>query len=118
MADASCSSSAGCTEEYIQEISQRYCRQAQVALEDENKMRELIQELEIRGCSKAADTIEHSQFSLWNYRTFPISHQRRIRTTNGLERIKKQLKRRTRVLGAFPSDQLFMRLGAPIQKMI
>jgi len=83
-------------------------------LEDENKMQELIQELESRGYSKAADTIERFQFSLWNYRTFPTSHQRRIRTTNGLERINKELKRRTRVVGAFPSDQSFMRLGVSI----
>lgn len=85
-----------------------------VALEDEKKMQELIQELESRGYSKAADTIERFQFSLWNYRTFPISHQRRIRTTNGLERINKELKRRTRVVGAFPSDQSFMRLSVSI----
>jgi len=83
-------------------------------LDDENKMQELIQELESRGYSKAADTIERFQFSLWNYRTFPTSHQRRIRTTNGLERINKELKRRTRVVGAFPSDQSFMRLGVSI----
>lgn len=85
-----------------------------VALEDKNKMQELILELENRGYSKAADTIERFQFSLWNYRTFPSSHQRRIRTTNGLERINKELKRRTRVVGAFPSDQSFMRLGVSI----
>jgi transposase-like protein len=85
-----------------------------VALEDENKMQELIQDLESRGYSKAADTIERFQFSLWNYRTFPIFHQRRIRTTNGLERINKELKRRTRVVCAFPSDLSFMRLGVSI----
>lgn len=85
-----------------------------VALEDENKVHELVQELESRGYSKAADTIERFQFSLWNYKSFPVSHQRRIRTTNGLERINKELKRRTRVVGAFPSDQSFMRLGVSI----
>lgn len=85
-----------------------------VALEDETKMEELIRELESRGYSKAADTLERFQFSLWNYRSFPASHQRRIRTTNGLERINKELKRRTRVVGAFPSDQSFMRLGVSI----
>lgn len=85
-----------------------------VALEDETKMRQLIQELESRGYSKSADTVEHFQFSLWNYRAFPREHWRRIRTTNGLERINKELKRRTRVVGAFPSDQSFMRLGVSI----
>jgi len=85
-----------------------------IALEDETKMQELIRELESRGYSKAANTLEHFQFSLWNYRSFPSSHHRRIRTTNGLERINKELKRRTRVVGAFPSDKSFMRLGVSI----
>jgi transposase-like protein len=31
-----------------------------------------------------------------------------------LERINKELKRRTRVVGAFPSDQSFMRLSVSI----
>jgi len=85
-----------------------------IALEDENKTQELIQELEDRGYSKAADTLEHFRFSLWNYRSFSREHWRRIRTTNGLERINKELKRRTRVVGAFPSDKSFMRLGVSI----
>jgi putative transposase len=85
-----------------------------VALEDETKIQELILELESRGYSKAADTLESFRFSLWNYRSFPATHQRRIRTTNGLERINKELKRRSRVVGAFPSDQSFMRLGVSI----
>jgi putative transposase len=85
-----------------------------IALEDEIKMQELIIELEGRGYSKAADTLERFRFNLWNYKSFPASHQRKIRTTNGLERINKELKRRTRVAGAFPSDQSFMRLGVSI----
>ena len=85
-----------------------------MALEDETKTQELILELEDRGYSKAADTLEHFRFSLWNYRSFSREHWRRIRTTNGLERINKELKRRTRVVGAFPSDKSFMRLGVSI----
>ena len=85
-----------------------------IALEDETKMHELILELESRGYSKAADTLERFRFSLWNYRSFSREHWRQIRTTNGLERINKELKRRTRVVGAFPSDRSFMRLGVSI----
>ncbi len=84
------------------------------ALEDETKMQELTLELESRGYSKSVDTIERFQFGLWNYRSFPRVHWRRIRTTNGLERINKELKRRSRVVGAFPSDESFMRLGVSI----
>jgi putative transposase len=85
-----------------------------IALMDEIKMQKLIHELDDRGYSKAADTLECFQSSLWNYKSFPLYHQRRIRTTNGLERINKELKRRTRVVGAFASDQSFMRLCVSI----
>ncbi len=84
------------------------------ALEDETKMEDLAEELRKRGYSKSADTIDHFRFSLWNYRAFPRDHWRRVRTTNGLERINKELKRRTRVVGAFPSESSFMRLGVSI----
>lgn len=85
-----------------------------VALDDEVKMQNLAVELRERGYSKSADTIERFRFSLWNYRAFSRDHGKRIRTTNGLERINKELKRRTRVVGAFPSDSSFMRLGVSI----
>ena len=85
-----------------------------MALEDETKMHELVLDLENRGYSKSADTIERFRFSLGNYRAFPREHWRRIRTTNGLERINKELKRRTRVVGAFPNDESLMRLGVSL----
>lgn len=39
------------------------------------------------------------------YLQFPSSHYRLIRTTNGLERLFKEVKRRTRVIGVFPSEK-------------
>ncbi len=38
------------------------------------------------------------------------SHWRRIRTTNTIERINKELKCRSRVAGAFPNDESLLRL--------
>jgi transposase-like protein len=77
-------------------------------------MQDLAEESRERGYFKSADAIERFRFSLWNYRAFPREHWKRIRTTNGLERINKELKRRSRVVGAFPSDQSFMRLSVSI----
>ena len=39
------------------------------------------------------------------YTAFPSSHHRLIRTTNGLERVFREVKRRTRVVGVFPNEQ-------------
>ena len=106
------------TRAVLRNVAKKYHKEIadkiKVALDDEIKMLELEVELRERGYSKAADTIDHFKFSLWNYRSFPAGHWRRIRTTNGLERINKELKRRSRVVGAFPNDNSFMRLGVSI----
>jgi transposase-like protein len=39
------------------------------------------------------------------YLDFPREHHRRIRTTNGLERLFQEIKRRTRVIGVFPNEE-------------
>lgn len=41
---------------------------------------------------------------------FPKSHQKRIRTSNGLERVNRELKRRTRVAVLFPNAESALRL--------
>ncbi len=35
--------------------------------------------------------------------TFPISHWRRLRTSNIAERLNREIKRRTRIVGVFPN---------------
>jgi putative transposase len=45
---------------------------------------------------------------------FPRAHQRRLRTTNPLERVNKELKRRTRVAGLFPNEASLLRLVSAI----
>jgi len=84
------------------------------ALEDERKMQEVAVILDGMGYKKSADTIERYRFDLWNYKSFPRSHWRKIRTTNGLERINKELKRRSRVAGAFSNDQSLLRVAVCI----
>jgi transposase-like protein len=41
---------------------------------------------------------------------FPLGHRRIIRTTNSLERINKEIRRRTRVVGVFPNEASCLRL--------
>lgn len=41
---------------------------------------------------------------------FPRAHQRRIRTTNGLERVNREIKRRTKVAVLFPNAESALRL--------
>jgi transposase-like protein len=43
---------------------------------------------------------------------FPEEHWRRIRTNNPLERILREIRRRTRVVGSFPDGQSALNLAA------
>ena len=84
------------------------------ASDDEMKMQELGKELRDRGYDPAAETIDRFRFDLWNYKAYPRVHWKRIRTTNVIERINKELKRRSRPVGAFPSYKSLMRLAGCI----
>jgi len=50
----------------------------------------------------AAKLIEDSVEETFRYYTFPSEHWRSLRTNNPLERIMREIRRRTRVVGAFP----------------
>lgn len=52
----------------------------------------------------AAARTAHDGFAeTLNYTEFPPEHWRRIRTNNGIERINRENRRRTRVAGTFPN---------------
>jgi putative transposase len=80
------------------------------ATNDETKMQNLAVDLEAQGYKQAADTIDSFRFDLWNYKAYPKTHWKKIRTTNIVERINKELKRRSKPVGAFPSDKSLLRL--------
>ena len=46
-------------------------------------------------------------FTVFN---FPFEHRRSIRTTNSLERVNREIRRRTRVVGVFPNEASCLRL--------
>jgi len=48
------------------------------------------------------------------YLTFPSTHWRKLHSTNVLERFNKEIKRRTKVIGAFPNEGSILRLLVPL----
>ena len=88
--------------------------QLREAYGNEQRLQTLADDLNKRGYRKAANTIERFLPGLLSYSAFPKSHQKRIRTTNGMERINKELKRRTKVVGAFPNEASLLRLAGAI----
>jgi transposase-like protein len=53
---------------------------------------------------KAVSVFEAGIADALTYLSFPGSHHARIRTTNMVERMFKEVKRRTRVVGVFPNE--------------
>ena len=53
----------------------------------------------------AAKKIETGIDETLTYMDYPAQHWNKIRTTNLIERVNREIKRRTRVIGAFPDGQ-------------
>jgi len=61
---------------------------------------------------KAAELVEAGVKETLSYSLFPREHWRSLRTNNPLERINREIRRRTRVVGAFPDGQSALMLVA------
>jgi transposase-like protein len=59
---------------------------------------------------KVAEHLEEHVEECLSCLSFPESHRRRVRTTNGLERLNQEIKRRTRVVRIFPNREACLRL--------
>ena len=66
----------------------------------------VIEKLRGLRLTKAAELAEAAVEETLSYYAFPEEHWRRIRTNNPLERILREIRRHTRVVGAFPDGQL------------
>lgn len=64
--------------------------------------------------SKLADWMENNLPEGLTVFSFPAAHRRLIRTTNGLERLNREIKRRTRVVSIFPNEAACLRLVSAI----
>ena len=63
-----------------------------------------------KGNEKVTEHIEEHVQECLTCLAFPESHRRRIRTTNGQERLNQEIKRRTRVVRIFPNRGACLRL--------
>ena len=69
----------------------------------------LIDAFQVRH-AKLAETMARAEDDVLAYKTFPQSHWRQIHSTNPLERLNKEIKRRTNVVGIFPNQAAITRL--------
>ena len=78
----------------------------------EDKVREVIVKLRAMRLPKAAELVESKAHETLTYFGFPSNHWRQVRTNNPLERIIREIRRRTRVVGAFPDGHSALMLVA------
>jgi transposase-like protein len=78
----------------------------------ERKANAIVADLRAAKMTKAADIVEQTVHETLTYYAFPDIHWQKIRTNNPLERIMREIRRRTRVVGAFPDGQSCLNLAA------
>ncbi len=62
------------------------------------------------GDTKVARLLEEAEEDILAHMSFPAEHWRVLRSTNPLERVNKEIARRTNVVGIFPTDNSVLRL--------
>jgi len=78
----------------------------------DKKVEDVIAKLKDGKMWKAAEMVAEDAHETLAYYAFPSQHWRRIRTNNPLERLMKEIRRRTRVVGAFPDGKSCLNLAA------
>lgn len=76
------------------------------------KARLVIEKLRAMKLRDAAELIEAGVEETLSYYAFPSEHWRSLRTNNPLERLNREIRRRTRVVGAFPDGRSALMLVA------
>jgi len=78
----------------------------------EEKAEAVATKLELMKLRAAAATVRAGYAETLGYMKYPPKHWRSLRTNNPLERIMKEIRRRTRVVGAFPDGRSALMLVA------
>ncbi len=78
----------------------------------EEKINSVASKLEHLKLGKAAKLVREGASETLSYYEYPSKHWRHLRTNNPLERIMKEIRRRTRVVGSFPDGESALMLVA------
>ena len=79
----------------------------------EFQLHQLVEKLD-KTYPDAAALLANAEQDILAYKSFPKEHWRRIHSTNLLERVNKEVKRRTKVVGVFPDRPSVIRLVGSI----
>lgn len=82
------------------------------------KAREVVESLRTSRLADAAAVAEEGFMETLTYARFPMEHWRRIRTNNGIERLNREIKRRTKAVASFPDGKAATMLAAARCKFV
>ena len=91
----------------LKAIHAQECREAA-----KEKSRAVVKKLKDLKLQNAAKIVDNGVDETLSYYSFPSQHWKRIRTNNRLERLMKEIRRRTRVVGAFPDGNSALMLAS------
>ena len=69
------------------------------------KIDDVLEKLREMKLPEAAKKVEDAAYETLSFMHFPREHWRRIRTNNAMERLNREIRRRTKSIGAFPDGQ-------------
>jgi putative transposase len=81
------------------------------AAEARQRLGQVADQLRRSHAAKVARLLEDAEADLLAFYGFPAEHWSKLRSTNPLERVNREIGRRTDVVGIFPNDAALLRLA-------